>query len=239
MMPWLRKLHTWVGWIVGIQFVLWLASGLAMSIFDHHTVSGQHHRAKAAPAGPWPQQGLLAPAAVLSASTRPVETLETGWVFATPAYSLSGAGSKWLVDARTGQELKVGSDTILALARADYSGPGIAATPVWMKESGMEARRHKGPVWRVDFKDGEGTTLYLSAFDGRVLERRNDTWRMFDVAWMLHIMDYSGRENFNHPLLIIAASAGLWMAISGVWLLFFSFRFGQRLPRLQGRMRSR
>jgi Na+-transporting NADH:ubiquinone oxidoreductase subunit F len=228
MKRWLRKLHTWVGWIIGVQFLLWLASGLAMSLFDHHAVSGQQHRARPVEARLWPQDGLVQPGAVLAAAKRPVQVIETGWLLATPVYKLSGAGASWLVDAASGQGVVVGSDAALALARADYTGQGSAAAPVWMKEPGLEARRHKGPVWRVDFKDAEGTTLYVSAIDGRVLERRNDTWRLFDIAWMLHIMDYSGRENFNNALVILASGAGLWMAISGIWLLFYTVRFRQR-----------
>jgi len=41
-------------------------------------------------------------------------------------------------------------------------------------------------------------------------------------------MDYDKRENFNNPLVIMSASAGLWIALTGVWLLVTSFRL---LPR--------
>ncbi|MCP2775214.1 hypothetical protein, partial [Salmonella enterica] len=77
-------------------------------------------------------------------------------------------------------------------------------------------------MWQVDFNDAAGTSLYIDAQDASVLERRNDTWRVFDVAWMLHIMDYTGREDFNHPLIVTFAIAGLWMALSGLWLLGYA-----------------
>src|SRR3546814_15468390 len=78
----------------------------------------------------------------------------------------------------------------------------------------VEVRDHEAPIWRVPFEDGEGTTLYVSGQDGRVLERRNDTWRIFDFVWMLHIMDYTGRQDFKHTLVIMAGSGGLWIARS-------------------------
>ena len=34
--------------------------------------------------------------------------------------------------------------------------------------------------------------------------------------WMLHIMDFDTRDDFNHPLLQIAAALGLIIALSGV-----------------------
>lgn len=230
MTPFLRKLHKWVGLIVGLQFLLWLGSGLVMSLFDHHTVTGQIHRAPPPPAQPWPMAGLLAPSAVLAGTVRPADVLETAWLGTKPVYKLSHEGTAWLVDARTGQPVQVTSADILAAARADYAGQGAARAPVLLPEPGLEARRHSGPVWRVDFLDADGTTLYLSGADAKVLERRNDTWRLFDIAWMLHIMDYSGRQDFNNTLVVLAASAGLWMAVSGVWLLCATVRAREFIP---------
>lgn len=99
-------------------------------------------------------------------------------------------------------------------------------------------RAHKEPVWRVDFDDADATTVYVSARSGKVLEHRNSTWRLFDFFWMLHIMDYAERTNFNNPLLVSSVIGGLWMALSGVWLLFASVRLAQFLPaRLRRRSR--
>ena len=40
MTPWMRTIHKWVGLLIGLQFVLWLASGLMMSLLDHDQVQG-------------------------------------------------------------------------------------------------------------------------------------------------------------------------------------------------------
>jgi Na(+)-translocating NADH:ubiquinone oxidoreductase F subunit len=86
-------------------------------------------------------------------------------------------------------------------------------------------------VWRVDFSDADETSVYVSSVSGAVLEHRNSTWRLFDIFWMLHIMDYSERTNFNNPLLVSSAVGGLWMALTGVWLLLTSFRMADFVPR--------
>ena len=54
--------------------------------------------------------------------------------------------------------------------------------------------------------------------------RRNDWWRLFDFVWMLHIMDYETRDDFNHPLLIATAATALLFVVSGLFMLFFAFR---------------
>ena len=87
----------------------------------------------------------------------------------------------------------------------------------------MEVRRHEGRVWRVDFDDEDETSIYVSGQDGAVLERRNSTWRLFDIFWMLHIMDYDERADAHNPLLITAQVTGLVFTLMGIWLLFYSF----------------
>ena len=44
MTPWLRKLHKWVGLLIALQFVIWVGSGLVMSLLDHETVQGDTYR---------------------------------------------------------------------------------------------------------------------------------------------------------------------------------------------------
>ncbi len=55
------------------------------------------------------------------------------------------------------------------------------------------------------------------------MTRRHELWRVFDFVWMLHIMDYDTRENVNNPLLRVFTWAAALMALSGAWLLLFSF----------------
>lgn len=230
MTPWLRKLHKWVGLIIAVQFVLWLGSGLMMSLLDHDTVQGHVHRAHtAAPSPTWPVDALT-PAKVLAKAGREVQTIETFQLDGRAVYRLGQQGEVWLLDAVSGAPVPVTADVALSIARKDYVGEGKPGTPELQSTADLEAREHEGAIWRVPFSDDDATTLYVSARDGRVLERRNDSWRLFDVVWMLHIMDYTGRQNFNNPLVVTAAVGGVWMALTGIWLLFASFRLGEFLP---------
>lgn len=229
MTPLLRKLHKWTGLLIGLQFLLWLASGLVMSLFEHGNVAGQHHRAAAPAAASWPA-GLLDPASVLARAERPVASLDSLWLAGEPVYRLKNSDATWLVDARSGAPVTVTAAHALQVARADYRGEGEPGAPRLLPEPTLETRRHKDASWRVDFSDADDTTIYVSAHDGRILERRNATWRLFDIAWMLHIMDYSGREDINNTLVLVAALGGLWMALTGIWLLCTSLRLREFVP---------
>lgn len=229
MTPWMRTLHKWVGLIVAIQFVLWVVSGLTMSLLDHERVEGSHHRASQPHAHSWPTDAI-APNQAMSAVGQGVLALETAWLLDTPVYRLTTKDGIRLLEATSAVPVTVDAAKALAVANADYAGQGKPQAPVRLDRPTLEVRDHAGPIWQVPFDDADGTTLYVSAEDGRILERRNDAWRLFDIAWMLHIMDYTGRKNFNHPLIIMMGAGGLWIALSGFWLLVASFRLSEFVP---------
>lgn len=230
MTPWIRRLHKWVGLIIALQFVIWMGSGLVMSLLDHETVEGHHHRAEHAHKAPvWPDD-TMSPGNILTQAKRPVQMIDAMWLQGQPVYRLTYKTTAWLVDARSGQPARIDAALAAGIAVADYRGDGHPDRPEWLETAPLEARGHPGPIWRVHFDDEDNTTLYVSAQDGQILERRNDTWRLFDVVWMLHIMDYTGRQNFNNPLVIMAASGGLWIALSGLWLLVTSLRLSEFVP---------
>ncbi|MEO6280191.1 2Fe-2S iron-sulfur cluster-binding protein [Roseateles sp.] len=228
MTPWMRKIHKWIGVLVGLQLVLWMSSGFVMSLLDAEKVRGREFRAPAPAKQPWPAE-VVAVAPILAAARDQAMTVSTGWLLDRPVYRLTGEKSTLLVDARNGERIEL--DALLArrLAQASYTGSGTAR-PAELIDQSLETRAHDGKVWRAEFADDEDTTVYLSQ-QGDVLEHRNKTWRLFDVFWMLHIMDYTGREDFNNPLVVTAAVGGFWLALSGIWLLFTSFSLAEFIPK--------
>lgn len=230
MKPWLARLHRWLGLVIGLQVILWLASGLTMSLLDPDAVEGTATRAPAPAARGWPT-GTLAPAAILARHGAPAERVESAWLLERPVWRVVHDEASVLRDAFTGEPVAIDAALAGAIAEADYAGPGTPGTPQRLATAPLEARGHPGPLWRVAFADDAHTTLYISAQDGQVLERRTDAFRLFDIAWMLHIMDYTGRADFNHPLVVMMAGGGTLMALSGLWLLGFSIAGGALRPR--------
>ena len=88
-------------------------------------------------------------------------------------------------------------------------------------EAPVEYRDHPLPAFRVALGDRTGTVVYVDALTGKVTARRNDVWRVYDFLWSLHILDYSAREDFHHPLMYLAASLALLTVASGavLWAL--------------------
>lgn len=229
MTPWMRRLHKWVGLIIALQFLLWMVSGLIMALLDKDSVRGNRYRAQAqeAPAA-WPLDAVGT--AAIAAATGGSHVISSAWLLDRPVYRSFDGESYQLYDAFDARPIKIDAAIAKSIAAASYTGPGAAHAPV-LFNSTMEARAHSGQLWRVNFDDQEGTTAYLSAQTGELIVHRNTLWRAYDIFWMLHIMDYTGRSNFNNPLVIGMGIGGLWMALTGMWLLVASFRVGEFIPR--------
>ncbi len=221
----LRQFHRWVGLLVGIQVLLWVLGGFIMSVLQLDAVRGERLRAPAAAVALDPQAALLAPGDLLRDARFAGATAATLQVWlGRPVYRIAGPAGTQLVDAADGRLLSpLDEAAARAVATADYAGAGAIAAVEWVEEEELEFRGHAPPLWRVRFDDARDTTLYVSPQGGTVVARRNDLWRAFDFVWMLHIMDYEEREDFNHPLLVTTAATALLFVFSGLGMLFFSF----------------
>ena len=216
-------IHKWIGLAVGIQVVLWMLSGLVMAMLPIEEVRGEDHIAAPKPVLLSDLTGLLPVAEIVAGKDAVTATLTT--VAGEPVYELKGSeGASVLVDARSGEVLSpIGEDLARNVAVADFSGNAKPISAVLVTEEGGDYRGRL-PAWRVQFDDDDETRIYVAANDGRVSARRNGTWRLYDFFWMLHIMDYSNRENFNSPWMVAFAAGGLAVALSGLPLLWFALK---------------
>ena len=221
-MQFLRWMHKWVGLILGLQFVLWTFSGGVMALLDHHKVSAE--------AALQPQADLALPsnllplADVATAAGAPVLKLKLKPLYDRYVYEAATPVGVRLIDAVNGNRLDVDAARAKTLAVAAYTGFEPVTSVSRVNKSTLETRKFALPAWRVAFADKDHTALFVSADTGEILGAKNDTWRLWDVVWMIHIMDYTERNSFNHPLIITVATSVAWLAITGLILLFLSFR---------------
>ncbi len=110
------------------------------------------------------------------------------------------------------------------MARSAYQGDGAMTSLRLLATTPPELRGRPAPLWRADFDDLAGTSLYFAPLTGDLLGKRHDLWRAFDFLWMLHIMDYESREDVNNWLLRAVSVLGVLFAVSGAWLLVFTLR---------------
>lgn len=218
-----RKAHKWIGLILGIQLLLWFLSGFLMSWMPIDEIHGDHLLKEVPTRTLTPQNfdfkqlSTQVNEPVLSVRLKPwlnQQVLELKTTTQTQVYSLpdllplsplNEQQVKAVVDFHIISEYKIAQMTLLDKIPA-------------------EARGRKAPLWQVQLAGPENPRIYISPYTGEIVAKRTDRWRLFDFLWMLHIMDYDEREDFNHPLLYITAFSAFIFTLTGIVLLFYGFR---------------
>jgi hypothetical protein len=224
---WIRKTHRALGLVIGVQLLLWTASGLYFSWNNIGKVRGEHLVAEPETLTPGdgaylPPDDAIAAVTASGESIESVSRISLRPLLGDPVYEIEyradGKTRFALVDA-VGGEIRspLGREEAVAVARADFV-PDAAVIEVERVETigrGSEYRGRELPAWRVEFDHPSGTRLYVSADRGLVRARRNTTWRAFDLLWMFHIMDYENRDDINNAVLRFLSILGVTTVVSG------------------------
>ena len=212
-----RLFHKWVGLILLIQLIFWIGGGTIMALLDIDEVHGDHlhHELNLAmPANQYRhplqdifQDEIIPHVEFISINNEPVYKVKLGNL----AY-FSALDGREMPPLETAQ--------IASMAQALFTRQPTIQNQTLLTELPMEARPLKPPMWRIDFADKDNTSFYMHPVSGELLRIRSDIWRLFDFVWMLHIMDYDERDDFNHPLLISFAFSALLFTLSGAVLIY-------------------
>lgn len=222
--------HRWIAALIGIQLVIWSATGLYMTAVDLDFIHGDSLVRNLAP------RLQVERVRVLPVQLR--ERYPDAHEFALrslpydglPVYEVRRDGGTTLVDATTGTVLSPLPEALVAeVARGHYAGRGTLERVARLeRDPPMEVRSAPLPLWRVDFDDWLETTLYVHPDSGRLVARRHRFWRWFDFFWSLHIMDYRERADVDNWLLRTVTVAAVALALSGAWLVAYSFPWRRR-----------
>lgn len=219
-----RRIHKWVGLILGVQFILWSVSGAMMALLDAEKVGGHGGPASHAQA-PAVLPASLASLSAISAAVGdgPVTGLALRPLNGRYVYEVRTPDGLRLIDAASGKRVIINAGAARAIAEAGYAGSGAVRSVSHLPAPTLETRDYGGATWRIDFDDADATSLYVSQASGQIVARRNSTWRTWDFFWMLHNMDYQKRTSFNHPLIVTVGFGAFWLSATGFYLLFKSF----------------
>lgn len=219
---WVRRAHKWIGLVVGVQALLWMISGVYMTVVPLEIIHGDHLAHV---------HGAPVSTTATRIDSRKLGELHPGLtgfklktILGREVYEIRQGNELALVDAATGTRLSpLDREAARRLADDVYTGEAKIRDIEWITKAPQEVAVRPVPMWAVHYDDMNRTTLYFSPQTGELLSRRHELWRWFDFVWMLHIMDYEAREDVNNTLLRVASATGLAFALSGLWLLLYSF----------------
>ncbi|MDX5437605.1 MAG: hypothetical protein LPK03_10445 [Pontibacter sp.] len=245
----IRTSHRYLGLVLGVQFFFWTLGGLYFSWNNIDKVHGDHLRSgkKYFPAS----MQMVSPQVVLEQlkvnkaidSVQSVQLIEIAGVPTYQVRYFSGAMDHaqheagghmpshtsnvkvQLANAETGAFVSpLSEDMAVVVAKRQMADPIKVDKVEYLTEvsSHHEYREKPLPAWAVTFNQPDKCTVYVSAELGTFQAIRHDQWRVFDFLWMLHTMDYTGRDNFGNVLLKTFSIFGLLTILSGFVLYYMS-----------------
>jgi len=232
----LTRVHKWAGLVLGIQLILWFASGLFMSFFDIDNVHGDNmaegrtwplKMEQAAPLGEVhdlyiraQQDKYCQPEQRNACIVDMPDNIKLHSAIGTPVWEFAnGAESLYFSGSPAALWPGLSEGKIRGVARTYYKAEADISKAVLFTEVAPKDFRKFVPIWQVTFDDSANTRLYISPQTGELVNVRTRLWRTFDFMWMLHIMDYKERDNINLWWLKLAAFAALLFGLSGVGLV--------------------
>lgn len=238
----IRRYHRWFMLFVGLQFLIWSCSGLYMVLIDIHSIHGEDLLSVKQPALLYAddaRQNIIGESSVQKPSQEmrrsisidindvlrvypDATNITLAWLGKTPVYRFTDNGPL-VMDASTGKLIdSIPESLALELAIASLKEHReIKQIALITNNPPGEIAFRPLPLWRIDFVGINSPTLYVSSTSGEIVTVRQNTWRIFDALWRLHIMDYDEGEDINNWLLNIFSVSGFLAALSGLVLLWF------------------
>lgn len=231
----IRKAHRYLGLCIGIQFLFWTIGGLYFSWTKIELIRSEDVRTSPAP--------IRIPDNFLTGSLSPAEHLPPGVsvdfsklrivsVLGEPHYLLPFETGPHHMDAilvRLSDGFKrppAGESEARVIAKRalkiDLPIEKVELIPHHGTSKHHEYRNRLLPAYAITFGGLQSYTVYVSTLDWQVQTVRSNSWRVFDFLWMLHTMDFEGRDDFNNYLLRAFSIFGIVTIMSGFVLFFVS-----------------
>lgn len=229
-------IHRWLSLVVGVQLLAWSVGGFMFSILDIDNVHGDFEKRDQLPLAIRADQIVISPARALELAGQlkeaPVTSLRLRERFGRTVYECFDGKNKPIgaIDARTGEVMAEITEDEARLAAMNDFKPDAEISSFKYLEGEPPLEYHKGtmPVYQVIFDHPKYTHLYISPVTGDVIKRRNRPWRIFDFFFMLHVMDYSQRGDFNHLLLTGMSVFAILTSLTGLVLWGYRIPFRKR-----------
>lgn len=225
-----RKFHKWLMAIIGVQLFIWSCTGLYMVLPNIHYIHGDHLVANESP-NLYSQTINISFSDVLSAYPS-ANNVRLGWLGNKPVYRFAqkvketGQHQAFLLDANTADQLpplsKAEARSLVPhLLAKEYANTPIRSVILLTNSVPSEISARGLPLWQIELDTWDNTRLYVSQNSGELVSVRHHAWRLFDLFWRLHIMDYTEGEDISNTLLMLSSILAFMAALAGLIMLFF------------------
>jgi hypothetical protein len=193
----IRKIHRYLSIFIAIQLLLWTVSGIYFAFNKIEMVRGEQYRL------PLETEYRI----FKRLGQEIIETNDNG------VKTYSTHPQNFRVNMLSPEEA-------ITIAKEKTSLNPVSVSLIEKAERGVEYRGRRLPIYKISTDTNDGINIYVDSVTGDIAAIRSDSWRVWDLLWALHIMDYQDRDNINNLLLKIFSILALISSITGIILFF-------------------
>ena len=208
-----RNTHKYLSFFISIQLLLWTISGIYFAFNKIENVRGEQYRAQISSDYNFNKIEFEIPNA---------ESVNVKKRLGKTIIAASTKNGMRYFNEEGGALQKISFDEAKQLVSKQTSLKPMAVEEIYTSEKGSEYRGRELPIYKVVTRNANDNEInaYLNIFTGEVVAIRSAQWRIWDLMWGFHIMDWQERDNIDNLLLKIFSILALVSSISGI-LLFF------------------
>ena len=208
-----RKTHKYLSILISIQLLLWTISGIYFAFNQIELVRGEQYRLP---------QVFSVDLSKVNVFLDSVKSIQVARRFGEEILIVrKEAGTEYLNLQGVALE-KLSREQAISIVSSVTSLTPLAAEEINDPEPGSEYRGRNLPLFKVITQDQENDEInvYVDAISGQVVAIRSEQWRLWDLMWGLHIMDWETRDEINNWLLKLFSVLALISSLTGVFIFF-------------------
>ena len=215
-----RNTHKYLSFFISVQLFLWTVSGIYFAFNKIELVRGEQYRlTESFPINFNEVKFSRSDVVQVKAINRLGEII----------FVVSGSKGTEYLDSFGIPVDKLNKSEIFEIVSSSSTLKPIDLEEITESSKGSEFRGRNLPLYKVTSLNDKDKkiNLYLNVFSGEITAVRSLQWRIWDLMWGFHIMDWQTRDKINNIFLQIFSILALVSSISGI-MLFFRVDFNSK-----------
>ena len=208
-----RFIHKYISFFISLQLLLWTISGIYFSFNKIENVRGEQYIL------PIEAKEFNIQAPVIKQAS---ESVNYFYRLDQVIYSIKNLNGIRYYDQEHQPIKKITFDQAKEIVNLRTTLKALDVSLVNSSSSGSEYRGRKLPLYKVSSLSESDLIInvYVDPYSGNISLIRSTQWRLWDLFWGLHIMDWFERDNIDNYFLKFFSILALISSISGIILFF-------------------
>ena len=215
-----RNTHKYLSFFISLQLFLWTISGIYFAFNKIELVRGEQYRLT---------ESFPINFDEVKFSRSDVQQVKAINRLGEIIFVVSGNQGIEYLDLFGTPINKLNKNEVFEIVSSSSTLKPIDLEEITESSKGSEFRGRNLPLYKVTSLNDKDKkiNLYLNVFSGEITAVRSLQWRIWDLMWGFHIMDWQTRDKINNIFLQIFSILALVSSISGI-MLFFRVDFNSK-----------